>query len=158
MRLVEVVEVEDERALGRGEAPEVGEVGVAAELRVEADARRRGEVVGHDRRRAAVEGERRDEHSAVAHRHELGDARRRLRLEDRDGVAVRAASSKPAWLVRGHSTRAARPRAARSSGVKCSTFGAVFFGALAVAMALRTLRRWVWGCSRCRDFGARARR
>ena len=34
-RLVEVVEVEDERALGRGVAADVGEVGVAAELRAQ---------------------------------------------------------------------------------------------------------------------------
>ena len=87
-RLVEVVEVEDERSLGRGEAADVREVGVAAQLHLEAGARRRGEVVRHDGRRPAVEGERRDEHAPVADRDELRDAGGRLRLEDRDGIAV----------------------------------------------------------------------
>ncbi len=87
-RLVEVVEVEDERALGRGVAADVREVGVAAELRAQSGARRRREVVRHHRRGAAVEGERGDEHAAVPDGDELGDAGSRLRLQDRDRVTV----------------------------------------------------------------------
>src|SRR5262249_36862799 len=62
--------------------------GVAAKLRLQARARRRREVVRHDRCGTAVEGERGDEHSAVTDRYELGDAGDRLRLQDRDRVAV----------------------------------------------------------------------
>ena len=89
MRLVEVVQVEDERAVGRGEAPEVREVGVTAELCVQARARVGAEVCGHDLRRAAVERERRDEHPPVADRDELGNARGVLLLEQRERVSIR---------------------------------------------------------------------
>src|SRR4051794_20481236 len=65
-RLVEVVDVEDELALGRGEAAEVRHVGVAAELRVQAGHRRVGEVRSHDGGRPAEERERRLEHPPVA--------------------------------------------------------------------------------------------
>src|SRR5712691_10178050 len=59
--LVEVVEVEDEIALRRCEAAEIGEVGVAGELGREPGSRRRGEVMGHHDCRPAEERERRDE-------------------------------------------------------------------------------------------------
>ncbi len=88
-RLVEVVDVEHEGALGGGEAAEVGEMGVAAQLDLEARARRRREVGGHDRRRAPVERERRREHPAVADRQELGHARHALLLEDPHRFPVR---------------------------------------------------------------------
>ena len=48
---------------------------------VQTRARRRREVAGHDQRAAAVEGEGGDEHPPVADRHELGNPRRRLALE-----------------------------------------------------------------------------
>ena len=116
-RLVEVVDVEDEAPLGRAEDAEVREVGVTAALHVEARARRRREVGGHDRRGAAIERERRGEHAAVADRHELGHARRGLRLEDADRVGplrrrlVRA-------VARARDSGARRPPAlgARSAG------------------------------------------
>src|SRR5690349_298664 len=73
-RLVEVVEVEDERPLRRGEAAEVREVRVAAKLDVEPRSRRRREVMRHYGGSAAVHRERRGEHAAVADRDELGDA------------------------------------------------------------------------------------
>ena len=46
-RLVEVVQVEDEVALGGGEDPEVREVAVAAGLDLDPAPRRRAEVGGH---------------------------------------------------------------------------------------------------------------
>ena len=87
-RLVEVVDVEHELALGRREHAEVRQVSVAAALHVQPRARRSREVVGHDLGRATVEGERGHEHPAVADRHELGDARARLVLEQSDRVGA----------------------------------------------------------------------
>ena len=89
--LVEVVEVEDEFALRRGEQPEVAEVGVPAQLDAQAGARGAREVLRHQERAAPVERERRDEHAAVADRHELRNPAARLALEhlDRVGAQVR---------------------------------------------------------------------
>ena len=86
VRLVEVVEVEDEPAVGGGEDAEVRQVRVAAELGGDAGRRATGEIGGHDRRGAAEERERRGEHPAVADRDELGHPRRGLLLQDRDRV------------------------------------------------------------------------
>ena len=80
-RLVEVVDAEHHSPVGRGEAAEIRQVGVAAELRVKGRPRACREVRGHQIGGAAVEGERRDEHPAVADRDELGNARLRLFLE-----------------------------------------------------------------------------
>jgi hypothetical protein len=71
--LVEVVDVEQQRALGRREQAEVGQVGVAAELRREAAVGQRREVGGHDGGRAAEVGEGRYRHAPVADRYELRD-------------------------------------------------------------------------------------
>src|SRR4051794_19777991 len=51
MRLVEVVDVEDQAAVGRGEHAEVAEVRVPAELDGQIRARSGGEIAGHDPRR-----------------------------------------------------------------------------------------------------------
>ena len=85
-RLVEVVDVEHEPALGRGEHAEVRQVRVAAALHRKPRARRRRQVAGHDHRRAAIERERRDEHAPVADRDELGHARLGLALEQLDRI------------------------------------------------------------------------
>ena len=71
-RLVEVVQVEQEAPFGRAEDAEVRQVRVAAQLDGETRGRGVLQVRGHDLRRAPVEGERRDHHPAVAHRHEVG--------------------------------------------------------------------------------------
>ena len=55
--LVEVVDVEDEAAIGRGEGTEVADVGVAAELGVDAGVGAEGEIAGHDGHRSAKESE-----------------------------------------------------------------------------------------------------
>src|ERR1044072_6768754 len=86
--LVEVVDVEYELALGRGVGAEVGEVGVAAELRLEPRAGRVGKVRRHHRCGAAVEGERRGQHASVAQRHQLSDARSGLPLQELDRVGA----------------------------------------------------------------------
>ena len=77
---------EDEPPVGRREGAEVGQVRVAAELGVQPGTRAAGQIGRHQVRSAAVEGERRDEHPAVADRHQLGHARLRLLLEQLDRV------------------------------------------------------------------------
>ena len=136
-RLVEVVEVEDERALGRRVAADVREVRVSAELRPEPGSRSRREVVGHHGRRAAVEGERRDEHPAVADGHELRNARLRLRLQDRDRITV--GRELEAGLAR------ARALLARGAAARGALFGReVRYGARRVLA--RSFRRWSSSC------------
>src|ERR1035437_5372016 len=62
----EVRDVKDQLAFRRGKHAEIGEVGVAAELDVQARGRGRAEIVGHDGCRAAQKGKGRGEHPLVA--------------------------------------------------------------------------------------------
>ncbi len=71
-RLIEVIDVEDDIALGSGKAAEVHQMGVAASLHSEPGVRRMGQVSRHQRRRAAVKRERRLKHSPMANRDEIG--------------------------------------------------------------------------------------
>ena len=87
-RLVEVVDVEDQRALGGAEHAEVRQVRVTADLRGDARGRRAGEVGGHQQRGAAIERERRHHHARVPDRHEFLHPRGRLLLEERDRVGA----------------------------------------------------------------------
>ncbi len=82
-----------------------------------------GEVGRHQVGRTAVERERRDEHAAVADRHELRHAALRLLLEQLDRVGPVRRRLPVACDERGTSARAAFPRATRSATVKCSTRG-----------------------------------
>ena len=75
-RLVQVVDVEDDVALGRGKGAEVHQVRVAAGLHAQAAARRGGQVGGHQRCRAAIEGEGRRRHAPEADRDQFGQASR----------------------------------------------------------------------------------
>jgi hypothetical protein len=84
--LVEVVQVEQQPPLGRGERAEVRQVRVPAQLGLQPGYRRDGEVGGHDRGRAPVEGERRDHHPAMPHRHQARRTDGILLLEQRDRV------------------------------------------------------------------------
>jgi hypothetical protein len=68
--LVEVVEVEDQVALGRGVEAEVAQVGVAADDRLDPGPGQVGKVLGHERGRAAQEGVRRGHHPPHPHRHQ----------------------------------------------------------------------------------------
>ncbi len=74
--------------LGRGEHTEVRQVGIAAELNVEAGPGRVLQVGGHDLGRAPVERERRDHHPSVAHRHQVGLTRRVLLLQQGDRIGA----------------------------------------------------------------------
>ena len=85
-RLVEVVDIEHQRSLGRCVDAEVGQVGVTAQLDAEARPGCRGEVRRHDRGGTPIEGEGAGQHPPVADGDELRDASGRLRLEDGDGV------------------------------------------------------------------------
>ena len=72
--LVEIVDVEQNIALRRGEAPEIHQVAIAAGLHMDAGDRGLGEIRRHDRRGAAIEGEGRLEHSAITDRQQPGHA------------------------------------------------------------------------------------
>ena len=85
-RLVEVVDVEHQPALGRGKRAEVRQVRVTAALHGEARVGRRRQIAGHDQRRTPIEGERRDQHAPVADRHELRHPRLGLALEQLDRI------------------------------------------------------------------------
>ena len=85
-RLVEVVHVEQQVALRRGEEAEVREVGVAAELDIQAAVRMTGQVRTHGQGRATIERRRRDCHPAVPDGDQLGDARRRLLGDEVDRI------------------------------------------------------------------------
>ncbi len=87
-RLVEVVDVEDERALRRAVQAEVEQVGVPAQLHLEVGARARGEVGGHDRGSAAVEAERVLQHARVADGQERLEPVGLLGGDDRDRVGA----------------------------------------------------------------------
>ena len=63
---VEIVDVEEDVALRRGETAEIHEMGVAAGLHAKTGRRCRGQIRRHDRGRAAVEGERRLRHPPEA--------------------------------------------------------------------------------------------
>ena len=103
MRLVEVVAVEDELALGRPEHAEVGEVRVPADLGRQTRARRGREVRRHDQGGAAEEGERGDQHPAVADRAPVRAPCVVACSSSSDtGSGRSGAGSKVAWLLAGH--------------------------------------------------------
>src|SRR5207249_5199882 len=81
-RLVEIVDVEQELSLRRGEETEVRDVRVAARLNDEPRTRCRGEIGNHEVRGAAVERERRSEHPSVPDRNEFRYAALGLLLQE----------------------------------------------------------------------------
>ncbi len=85
-RLVEVVGIEDQMALGGTEDPEVAHVRIPAELRPESGVGRPGQVGSHQQCGAPIEGERRDEHAPVADGDQFGDPGHRLALEELHGI------------------------------------------------------------------------
>ena len=85
-RLVEIVQIEQKLPLGRSEHTEIRQMRVATQLNRQARPRRVLEICGHDLRRAPVEGERRDHHPPVSHRHQIGLTSRVLLLEQADRV------------------------------------------------------------------------
>ena len=79
---VEVVDVEDEAAVGAAVGAEVEQVGVAADLRHDAGVGVRGEVGGHDGHGAAKEAERRRGHALVFELDELRQAAAHAVVQD----------------------------------------------------------------------------
>ena len=73
-RLVQVVDIEDGPAFGRGENAEVAEMGVATRLHAHAGGRQARQVHGHGQGRPAVIRERRCHHAPMTKRNQLGDA------------------------------------------------------------------------------------
>src|SRR4029079_9327009 len=65
VRLIKIIEIERKRALRRRKGPEVVQMSIPANVRVQSERGRRGEVVGHDYRRAAKERRWVSEHPAV---------------------------------------------------------------------------------------------
>ena len=100
--LVEVVDVEDQVALGRGERAEIRQVGVTAQLHPKPGGGRAGQVRGHRQRGAPVEGERGHQHPPVPDRHQFRHPRRRLAKQQPDRVAPRARLELGVRLKRGH--------------------------------------------------------
>ncbi len=84
--LVEVVDVEDQAPVGRGEHAEVQQVRVAARLHPDAGRRRVRQIPGHRRGRAAEVGKRRRDHAPVPDRHQVGYPGPGLLLEYVDRV------------------------------------------------------------------------
>ncbi len=97
--LVEVVDVEDHVALGRGELPEVGHVRITTRLYLHAGRGRGGEIHRHDRSRAPEERERRLRHAAVPDGQQLGDTGGALVHEHGDRITT--AGSRTPLRVRG---------------------------------------------------------
>ncbi len=87
-RLVEIVDAEHQPTVWRGEEPKVGEMRVAAQLRVNAGSCAVREVGRHDVGRAAEEREGRHEHPPVTNRHQLGETRPCLLVEQLHGVTA----------------------------------------------------------------------
>ncbi len=114
VRLVEVVEVEDEAPLRARVHPEVREVRVAAGLHALPHRRRGREVARHRGRRAPEEGERRRRHPAHAHRDEV----RMAALVRRQNVADRhlGRAQRPPGMAAARHRRAARTAARERVG------------------------------------------
>ena len=85
-RLIEVVDVEDQEALGRAEDPEVRQVGIPARLYRQPRHGGPRQVTGHRQGSTAVERERGDHHPAPPDRHQLRHPRLRLLFQQTDRV------------------------------------------------------------------------
>ena len=86
-RFVEVVDVQNQVALRRGEDAEVQQMAVAAGLHSQAGAGERGQVVSHQSRRTAQEGERAAQHAPITDGDQIRHAMPIRFFEDVDGVA-----------------------------------------------------------------------
>ena len=120
-RLVEVVQIEHQRALRRRVHTEVRQVRITTELHVEPRGRRVLQIDRHDLRRATIERERRNHHPPVPHRHQIGLPRRVLRFEQPNRIRPPDAGTQPSWLEGAAFSRAAFPFAVRSSILGCAT-------------------------------------
>ena len=93
---------------GAGDA-EVRQVRIPARPHRQPGHRGTGKVAGHRQRRAAVEGERGNQHPAAPDRHQLRHPRLRLLLQQPDRVGRPGGGSNTAWLSRGTAARASYP-------------------------------------------------
>ena len=118
--LVEVVDVEDQAPLGRGERAEIGEVRIAAQLGAHAWGRSAGEIRCHHRRRAPVEREWRLQHPAMADGNGVWHPRLRLAQQQPDRIPLPARLELGLRLPRGAAVRASLPRATRFARLSCS--------------------------------------
>lgn len=109
VRLVEVVEVEEQGAVRRGEQSEVQQVGIAAELDGEARVGCRREVARHHGGGAAQEGERARRHPPVADGQQVAEPVGALPLQGHDGVG--AVGGRDPRAVRGAGAVLAGPSA-----------------------------------------------
>ena len=123
--LVEVVDVEDQPPLRRGERAEVRQVGVPAQLHPQPGGGRPGQIRCHRQRRTAVEGERGHQHPPVPDRHQLRYPRLRLAQQQPDRVPLTARREfgmrfqrgrRPGILPQRHAVRAAQMLRRRSPG------------------------------------------
>ena len=87
--LVEVVEVEHQPPVRGGEHPEVGDMGIPAQLGADRRARPGGQVGGHHGSRSAQERERRGAHPLVPQRDQPGLPGALLGVQQGKGVPVR---------------------------------------------------------------------
>ena len=121
--LVEVVDVEDQPPLRRGERAEVGQVRVPAQLHPQPRRGRGGQVGRHRQRRSPVEGERGHQHPAVPDRHQLRHPRLRLPQQQPDRIPG-SPGRNSACDSSGATARASLPRATRSARLSCSAAAA----------------------------------
>ena len=118
--LVEVVDVEDQPPLRRGERAEIGQVRIPAQLHPQPGRGRAGQVRRHRQRRAPVERERGHQHPPVPDRHQLRHPRLRLAQQQPDRIP-RPSGVNSACDSSGATARASFPRATRSARLGCST-------------------------------------
>ena len=123
-RLIEVVDVEDQPPVGRGEHAEIQQVRVTAGLHPDISRGRVREIPCHRRRRAAEVGKRRGGHAPIADRDQIRYPGPGLLLEngDRVGPVLRRCPLRVA--DRGANLRRSRPLERHSSGVSTSCGGA----------------------------------
>ena len=86
MRLVEVVDIEQQIPIRCAETSEVDQMGIAAELGVQTSIGLEGKVGCHDRGRPSVEGECRGGHPSMTDRYQFGYPGPLLGLEDAERV------------------------------------------------------------------------
>ncbi len=137
-RLVEVVHVEEEVALGGAEDAEVGQMCVTAELDPDPGVGRGREIRGHRKRRAPEVGEGRHQHAPVTDGDQLGNPGPCLLLQQLERVA-------PVGRRLPHSVIRARGLGARGLPVSRSRLRRIALrarGASASALASAVARRF----------------
>ncbi len=89
MGFVEIIQIEDQIALGCGEEPEIEQMAIAAGLHLQPRAGRGGQIRGHQGGGAPQEGERTAQHPPIADRDQCVQAAFIGVFQDGDGIAPR---------------------------------------------------------------------